>query len=730
MIKNITLLGSVFISMLLLSGCGENGSSSAKSNPTSQKVNTAPVATFDRLFATKGKRYDGELSATDVDGDSLKYIMIEAPKHGTVILYDNGCFHYTPERGFNGVDSFVYQAKDAVSACAKKRVTITVGEPHVEKPKAPSKLTIKALSSRAVELHWSDNWDDEEGFVIYQDGKLVATTAKNKTQKIISCGLEAATGYHFEVRAKNKAGLSDAIDAEITTKDVTTPPNAPSQLEAKAIGKTSLRLVWKDNADDESAYTIYQDGILIKTISSGCSCTVVTGLEEKSTYTFVVKAVNKVGSASSNTLTVTTEGEKVDEDSSNHHDTNSTQSQDTNTTQADDQNDTQNSNNTDNNTTTTDSNSTNDSNATTQVKRKNILFAHGYLGDKSSWNDFVAYMQENDPSYHIYRYSVGKRDSIATRATQLANDINQEANITDDSLIAVAHSMGGLDLRYIVAEGHKHQDDKTNIFYKAAKKIHNIYTLASPHKGINDVGVDDATKDMTVPNMKLFNEANPYSLFSIDDRKIPLLAMRFVCDEARISDGNGAQSDSGNDGLLKVKTQIFNGAPFTQSVFSGKHTDDTLCLGNYEEEKKRTDILQRILDKEKFYADRKDIVFFDDNECKGNEAGIFSSTYKVGGVDCLLDDGCKNNAIASMMIFPDIKKDTIIELYSDSDDKGGDDWAVIDIAQATLSKPLCVPTFEKDLPSEISDLGITLEYHPVDGGENGLDKKVSYINIK
>ncbi len=357
----------------------------------------------------------------------------------------------------------------------------------------------------------------------------------------------------------------------------------------------------------------------------------------------------------------------------------------------------------------------------------NILFAHGYKGDASSWDIFTSYIQDNQKSWNVYRYSVGKEDSIATRATQLANYINSETNIADNSLVAVAHSMGGLDLRYIVSLGHKNQNDKTDIFYKASKKIHNIYTLATPHKGINDVGIDDATDDMTVPHMKIFNEANPYSIFNIENRKIPLLAYRFACDDERTSDGSGSESDSGNDGLLKVKTQIFNGAPHTQTVFSGKHTDDTLCLGSYEHEKERTDILQNILDEAQPYIDKQDIVFFEDAGCKGDESGVFSSTYKAGGVNCQTNDSCENNEISSVMLFPGIKKETLIELYHDSSDDGSDDWAIIDIAKATLTKPLCIDSFERELSDEVRARGVTMQFHEVSG--SGLDGKVSFVKV-
>jgi len=355
----------------------------------------------------------------------------------------------------------------------------------------------------------------------------------------------------------------------------------------------------------------------------------------------------------------------------------------------------------------------------------NVLFAHGYQSSKDVWDDYVDYINDHNLPWNVYRYSVGKDDHIATRARQLANYINSQKNIADHSIVAIGHSMGGLDLRYIVSLGHKNQSNKNDIFYKAAKKIKSIYTLATPHKGFADLGIDDATDDMTKKNMKKFNDAYPYSTYEIDGRKIPLLAYRFVCGSKRESDGKKSESDSGTDGVLKVKTQIFNGAPFTQSVFSGEHSDD-VCLNLYKTETKQTSILDDILHDKKPYTDVADIVFYEKNSCKGDEGGVFSSQHKAGGVNCLYESGCEDNKIRSVKIYPGVLKDTKIKLYSDHAEDESDDWAVIDINNATLSKPVCIESFEKSYKDHS---GIKVSYYPKDGGERGLDGKVSYIDI-
>jgi len=45
----------------------------------------------------------------DVDGDVMTVSILTDVAHGTLMLYSNGCFVYTPDAGFSGVDTFEYQ---------------------------------------------------------------------------------------------------------------------------------------------------------------------------------------------------------------------------------------------------------------------------------------------------------------------------------------------------------------------------------------------------------------------------------------------------------------------------------------------------------------------------------------------------------------------------------------------------------------------------------------------
>ncbi|MCG8607105.1 tandem-95 repeat protein [bacterium] len=62
----------------------------------------------------------------DVDGDSLSASVAVSPSNGSLTLGELGAFTYVPNSNFNGVDSFIYSARDSAGGTATDSVTISV----------------------------------------------------------------------------------------------------------------------------------------------------------------------------------------------------------------------------------------------------------------------------------------------------------------------------------------------------------------------------------------------------------------------------------------------------------------------------------------------------------------------------------------------------------------------------------------------------------------------------
>jgi VCBS repeat-containing protein len=63
---------------------------------------------------------------TDIDGQPLSAVLVAAPSSGTLNLFANGAFDYTPPAGFSGVRTFTYRASDGGLTSAVVTVTINV----------------------------------------------------------------------------------------------------------------------------------------------------------------------------------------------------------------------------------------------------------------------------------------------------------------------------------------------------------------------------------------------------------------------------------------------------------------------------------------------------------------------------------------------------------------------------------------------------------------------------
>ncbi|MGI9406130.1 MAG: Ig-like domain-containing protein, partial [Hyphomicrobiaceae bacterium] len=96
--------------------------------------NTLPVANHDPGYVTIldtplviATPENGILNNdTDADYDPLTAIRQTVPSHGTVKLYEDGTFTYTPNNGYVGTDSFTYSANDGTEDSDVATVTITI----------------------------------------------------------------------------------------------------------------------------------------------------------------------------------------------------------------------------------------------------------------------------------------------------------------------------------------------------------------------------------------------------------------------------------------------------------------------------------------------------------------------------------------------------------------------------------------------------------------------------
>ena len=81
-------------------------------------VNDSPRVANARFVTNKGQEITANLSALDVDGDSVFFELSKNAGDGLVAIVDpnSGLFTYTPDPEFTGTDTFAYLARDSAAA--------------------------------------------------------------------------------------------------------------------------------------------------------------------------------------------------------------------------------------------------------------------------------------------------------------------------------------------------------------------------------------------------------------------------------------------------------------------------------------------------------------------------------------------------------------------------------------------------------------------------------------
>ena len=183
--------------------------------------------------------------------------------------------------------------------------------PPPEPPTAPTGLAATVASSSQINLSWTDNSTNEDGFKIERCQSAgctsfaqIATVGANTTG-YNNTGLSAGTSYGYRVRAYNVGGDSGYSNtAEATTQSAPTVPNAPSSLTATAgaSGSRTINLSWADNSGNETGFKIERcrnatctSFSQIATVGANTTSFSNTGLSAGKTYRYRVRAYNGVG---------------------------------------------------------------------------------------------------------------------------------------------------------------------------------------------------------------------------------------------------------------------------------------------------------------------------------------------------------------------------------------------------------------------------------------------------
>jgi chitodextrinase len=171
---------------------------------------------------------------------------------------------------------------------------VCVTPPDLTPPTPPR--VVASPGPRMLTLDWPASVDDVgvAGYEIFRGEELVATT-----RALAAVRTELAAGRHcFAVRAFDAAGNRSASVEACGVVPDTTPPSAPTALEAAAPGETSVVLHWSPSSDDVgvAGYEVHRDEeVIARTVQTGGGD---EGLRPSVVYCYTIRAYDAAGNHS------------------------------------------------------------------------------------------------------------------------------------------------------------------------------------------------------------------------------------------------------------------------------------------------------------------------------------------------------------------------------------------------------------------------------------------------
>jgi predicted phage tail protein len=173
-------------------------------------VNDAPTANGQSASTAYNTSTAITLTGTDVENSALSFTVLSNPSGGSLTGTAPN-LTFVPTIGFAGNTSFTFRVNDGSLNSAAATVSITVNAPSGV-PSAPTSLSATAISKTQINLAWTDNSNNEDGFKIERMSNgspwtQIGMVGPNVTT-FSSTGLSANKVYDYRVRAYNLLGNS------------------------------------------------------------------------------------------------------------------------------------------------------------------------------------------------------------------------------------------------------------------------------------------------------------------------------------------------------------------------------------------------------------------------------------------------------------------------------------------------------------------------------------------
>lgn len=203
--------------------------------------NTAPVANSTTITIPADTAFNGTLTGTDADGDSLLFQAgSTTPQHGTVSIGTNGTYVYTPTTGFSGNDHFSFRVNDGLANSSDALVTVHVGA-GVNSPPVATAQTVNTNINTTFNGNLAGT-DSDGDSLTFTAGSVVAahgtaTISPNGTFSYVpTAGYTGNDTFSFKVNDGTVNSPDALVTVHVNAVNTNTPPTVTGGTGTVAAG--------------------------------------------------------------------------------------------------------------------------------------------------------------------------------------------------------------------------------------------------------------------------------------------------------------------------------------------------------------------------------------------------------------------------------------------------------------------------------------------------------------
>ena len=236
-------------------------------------VNDAPMAYHRTETIQVNKSLIATLTGSDVDDDTLMFIICKKPEHGTLTFDSNfktnGKFIYKPEPYFEGTDNFTFKLNDGVVDSPPATVSINV-RPNLLPVAKSHSVTTPEDTPVQIGLIGSDPDSDQLSYIMISEtshGRLKGT-APNLTYTPDK-NFNGSDSFSFKVND----GIEDSTPAtvSITVSSVNDPPvaNRDTVVTREDTPAVKVDVLANDTDIDNEGRYLYLDTFTVTAVTQG-----------------------------------------------------------------------------------------------------------------------------------------------------------------------------------------------------------------------------------------------------------------------------------------------------------------------------------------------------------------------------------------------------------------------------------------------------------------------------